>query len=39
MTMRYRPQLTSATRPLTFTVPATNERGEIEPTSIAGGIR
>ena len=36
MTMRYRPQLTSATRPLTFTVPATNERGEIEPTSIAG---
>ena len=34
--MSYRPQITNATRPLTFTVPAMNERGEVEPTSIAG---
>ncbi|MGH8768376.1 MAG: formate dehydrogenase accessory sulfurtransferase FdhD [Burkholderiales bacterium] len=32
----HRPVLTSASRPLTFTVEARNERGEIEPTSIAG---
>lgn len=32
----YRPQLTSASRPLTYTVQATNERGEAEPTRIAG---
>jgi FdhD protein len=32
----YRPQLTQAARPLTFTVDARNEHGEIEQTSIAG---
>jgi FdhD protein len=32
----HRPVLTSASRPLTFTVEARNERGETEPTSIAG---
>lgn len=32
----YRPQITHASRPLTFTVPASNERGEETPTSIAG---
>ena len=34
--MNYRPQLTHATRPLTFTVEARNERGENLPTEIAG---
>ena len=34
--MRYRPQITQATRPLTFTVDARNERGENIPTEIAG---
>ena len=32
----YRPQLTSASRPLTFEVEAINERGEAVPTPIAG---
>ena len=32
----YRPQITHATRPLTFTVEASNERGETLPTEIAG---
>jgi len=32
----YRPQLTRASRPLTFTVEARNERGEVLPTEIAG---
>jgi FdhD protein len=32
----HRPILTSASRPLTFTVQARNERGETEATSIAG---
>ena len=32
----YRPQLTSAGRPLTFEVEAINERGEAVPTPIAG---
>jgi FdhD protein len=32
----YRPQLSSASRPLTYMVQATNERGEAEPTPIAG---
>lgn len=32
----YRPQLTHARRPLTFTVSAANERGESVPTEIAG---
>ncbi len=32
----YRPQITHATRPLTFTVEARNERGEVVPTDIAG---
>jgi FdhD protein len=32
----YRPELTSAARPLTFTVSAMNERGEVENTPIAG---
>jgi FdhD protein len=36
MDMRYRPQITRATRPLTFTVEARNERGETLPTDIAG---
>ena len=31
-----RPQLTEASRPLTFEIDAINERGEIVPTSIAG---
>ena len=31
-----RPQLTNAARPATFEVEATNERGEMVPTSIAG---
>lgn len=34
--MSYRPQLTQARRPLTFTVTARNERGEDTPTEIAG---
>ena len=33
---RYRPQLTNAARPAIFEVEATNERGEMVPTSIAG---
>jgi FdhD protein len=32
----YRPQITHAVRPLTFTVEARNERGETLPTEIAG---
>ena len=36
MTQTYRPELTHASRPLTFTVPAINERGETEATAIAG---
>jgi FdhD protein len=32
----YRPILTAASRPLTYTVAAVNERGETEPTQIAG---
>jgi len=32
----YRPLLTDAARPATFEVEATNERGEVVPTSIAG---
>ena len=36
MNHRYRPQITHATRPLTFTVDARNERGENIPTDIAG---
>ncbi len=32
----YRPQITHASRPLTFTVEARNERGEVLPTDIAG---
>src|ERR1700754_248893 len=31
-----RPRLSQASRPLTFTVDALNERGEVLPTSIAG---
>jgi FdhD protein len=34
--MLYRPEITHATRPLTFTVEARNERGENVPTDIAG---
>ena len=34
--MRYRPQISHATRPLTFTVDARNVRGENLPTDIAG---
>jgi FdhD protein len=34
--MIHRPSLTSAGRPLTFTVEARNERGELLPTEIAG---
>jgi FdhD protein len=34
--MTYRPQITHATRPLTFTVEARNERGENVATEIAG---
>src|SRR5258707_12717556 len=36
MDKRYRPQITHATRPLTFTVDARNERGDNIPTDIAG---
>ena len=36
MNHRYRPDVTHATRPLTFTVEARNERGENIPTDIAG---
>ena len=36
MAKRYRPKLTNAARPATFEVEATNERGEMVPTSIAG---
>jgi FdhD protein len=32
----YQPQLTRANRPLTFSVQARNERGEVVPTDIAG---
>jgi FdhD protein len=34
--MPYRPVLTHAARPLTFTIPAVNEHGETTPTDIAG---
>src|SRR5690349_23123321 len=34
--MSYRPQITHASRPLTFTVPAINEHGERIDTEIAG---
>ncbi len=34
--MKYRPQITHASRPLTFTVPAINEHGETIDTEIAG---
>src|SRR3954468_20282907 len=34
--MPYLPQISRATRPLTFTVEASNERGETLPTEIAG---
>ena len=36
MKRRHRPELTSASRPLTFDVEAINERGEMVPTAIAG---
>jgi FdhD protein len=36
VTTRARPQLTQAARPATFEVEATNERGEMVPTAIAG---
>jgi FdhD protein len=36
MNAPYRPQLTHASRALTFEVPAVNERGETVPTPIAG---
>ena len=36
MAKTLRPQLTNAARPATFEVEATNERGEMVPTSIAG---
>ena len=36
MNHRYRPEITHAQRPLTFTVEARNERGENLPTEIAG---
>ena len=36
MAKLYRPLLTDAARPATFEVEATNERGEVVPTSIAG---
>jgi FdhD protein len=36
MPVSYRPRLTQASRPLTFTVDALNERGEHVPTAIAG---
>ncbi|MFN4065530.1 sulfurtransferase FdhD [Azoarcus communis] len=34
--MTQRPQLSHASRPLTVTIPAVNERGEVIPTAIAG---
>ncbi len=34
--MKYRPQITHASRPLTFAVPAINEHGETVETEIAG---
>ena len=34
--MSYRPEITHASRPLTFAVEAINERGEMVPTAIAG---
>jgi FdhD protein len=34
--MTYRPEITHASRPLTFDIEATNERGEMVPTAIAG---
>jgi len=36
MKPRYRPEITRASRPLTFEVEAINERGEMVPTAIAG---
>ena len=36
MAKTHRPELTNAARPATFEVEATNERGEMVPTSIAG---
>lgn len=36
MKTHYRPDITSASRPLTFDVEAINERGEMVPTAIAG---
>ena len=36
MKSRYRPEITRASRPLTFDVEAINERGEMVPTAIAG---
>ena len=36
MANNHRPQLSNAARPATFEVEATNERGEMVPTSIAG---
>ena len=36
MDKSYQPQITHARRPLTFTVDARNERGEVVPTDIAG---
>jgi FdhD protein len=34
--MTYRPEITRASRPLTFDIEAINERGEMVPTAIAG---
>ncbi len=36
MNAHYRPDITTATRPLTFTVEAKDERGTVIPTAIAG---
>ena len=36
MKPHYRPEITRASRPLTFDVEAINERGEMVPTAIAG---
>ena len=36
MKSHYRPEITRASRPLTFEVEAINERGEMTPTAIAG---
>jgi FdhD protein len=36
MKPRHRPEITGASRPLTFEVEAVNERGEMVPTAIAG---